>query len=208
MDLFEWANKTCLLIIDYFSRYIEVAELRVTSSEATVCAVNEAFAHHGYPEIVVSDNGPQFSSETCRTAKVSCFAHVTSSHRYPQVNGEAKRVLQTVKCLCKKDTDWAVTNGKKPAHKKEGRHKQATHCNLCHHSRTFQELTSGQNVWITTEKAPGTVLGTVNMPRSYLVENEKGILRRNRIHLRAIVNSSEATTRSGRVSRPPERLDL
>ena len=90
----------------------------------------------------------------------------------------------------------------------EGRGKQATHYNLRHRSRTLQELTSGENVWITTEKAPGTVLGTANMPRSYLVENDKGILRRNRIHLIATGNSSEATTRSGRVSRPPERLDL
>ena len=66
MDLFEWANKTYLLVY-YFSQYMEVAELRVTSSEATVRAVKEAFAHHGYPETVVSNNGPQFSSETFRT---------------------------------------------------------------------------------------------------------------------------------------------
>lgn len=61
MDLFEWSKKTYLLIVNYFLRYIEVAELRVTSAEATIQAVKEAFAHHGYPETVVSDNGPQFS---------------------------------------------------------------------------------------------------------------------------------------------------
>ncbi|KAL0190869.1 hypothetical protein M9458_013567 [Cirrhinus mrigala] len=92
-------NKTYLLIIDYFSRYIEVAELRVTSAEATVHAVKEAFAHHGYPETVVSDNGPQLFAEE------SCFTHVMSSPRYPQANGEAERAVQTVKCLWKKDTD-------------------------------------------------------------------------------------------------------
>lgn len=83
----------------------------------------------------------------------------------------------------------------------EGMRKQATHYNLPHRSRTLQELTSGQNVWITTEKAPGTVLGTANMPRSYFVESDKGILR-------ATGNSFGANIKSGRVSKAPERLDL
>lgn len=84
-----------------------MAELRVTPSEATVCTVKEAFAHHGYPEIVMSDIGPQFSSETFRTfAKESCFTHVTSSPHYPQANGEAEHAVQTVKSaqVWKKDT--------------------------------------------------------------------------------------------------------
>lgn len=46
MDLFEWTKKTYLLIVDYFSRYIEVTELKVTSADATIRAVKEAFAHH------------------------------------------------------------------------------------------------------------------------------------------------------------------
>lgn len=83
-----------------------MAELKVASSEATFCAVKDAFARHGYPEMVVSDNGPQFSSETFRTfAKENCFTHITSSPHYPLANGEAERAVQTVKCLCKKDND-------------------------------------------------------------------------------------------------------
>ena len=70
-------NKTYLLIIDYF--YIEVAELRVTSSEATVCAVKEAFAHYGYPETVVYSNGPQRHSEHLQKRAA---LHVTSNPRY------------------------------------------------------------------------------------------------------------------------------
>lgn len=250
MDMFEWANKTYLLIVDYFSRYIEVAELKTTSSEATVCAVKDAFARHGYPETVVSDNGPQFSSETFRAfAKEACFAHATSSPRYPQANGEAECAVQTIKSLWKKDTDQTrallayratpLEQGYSPAQllmgrhlrtslpqssgqltpkwpdleafrreDEEGRRKQASHYNLHHRARPLQELNAGHKVWITTEKAPGTVLGTANMPRSYLVETDKGVLRRNRLHLRATENPSETTTKSGRVSKAPERLDL
>ena len=132
MDLLDWANKTYLLIIDYFSRYIELAKLRATSSEATVHAVKEAFAHHGYRETVLSNNGPQFSSETFRTfANESCFAHFTNSPHYPQANGEAEHAVQTVpvenwtnqsafSVQSHTIRTWilicAVTNGEKPAH--------------------------------------------------------------------------------------------
>ncbi|GAA6088269.1 obscurin-like [Tachysurus ichikawai] len=42
MDLFEWKKKTYLLIVDYLSRYMEVAHLNITSAEVTVKAVKEA----------------------------------------------------------------------------------------------------------------------------------------------------------------------
>ena len=92
----------------------------------------------------------------------------------------------------------------------EGRRKQAAHYNFHHRSRTLPELTSGQKVWITTEEAPGTAVRTANTPRSYLVETDRGILRRNRIHLRATGNPPEqpTVTRASRVSKVPERLDL
>ena len=58
------------------------------------------------PRSVVSDNGPQFSSEAyAEIAKQYQFEHVTSSPHYPQSNGEAERVVQTVKKLIKKDGD-------------------------------------------------------------------------------------------------------
>ncbi len=79
---------------------IEVAELRVTSAEATIQGVTEVFSHHGYPETVVSDSGPQFLSETFRTfVQESSFAHITSSSCNPQANGEAEPAVQTVKSL-------------------------------------------------------------------------------------------------------------
>ena len=53
MDLFEWNKKMYLQIVDYFSKYIEVAEMRVTSAEATIRAVKDAFARNGVAEAVV-----------------------------------------------------------------------------------------------------------------------------------------------------------
>ncbi|XP_051782102.1 uncharacterized protein K02A2.6-like [Erpetoichthys calabaricus] len=106
MDLFEWSKRQYLLLIDFFSRYIEVVELKCTSAEVTVKAIKEIFARHGTAETVVSDNGPQFSSELFKMfAEEYQFTHVTSSPRYPQANGEAERAVWTIKDLWKKDPD-------------------------------------------------------------------------------------------------------
>lgn len=45
-DLFTWKGKTYLLIVDYFSRYIEVARLTVTSSAVVIARLKEVFSRH------------------------------------------------------------------------------------------------------------------------------------------------------------------
>ena len=60
------------------------------------------FAKFGIPELVLSDNGPQFSS---REFEDYCFTHITSSPYHHQGNGEAERAVQTMKNLPKKSTD-------------------------------------------------------------------------------------------------------
>ena len=55
------------------------------------------------PEILYSDNGPEFSSlEFRQFANAYQFQHFTSSPRFPQSNGLAERTVQTAKKLLKK----------------------------------------------------------------------------------------------------------
>ena len=64
------------------------------------------FARHGLPEVVVSDNGPQYDSEAYASfAREFHFKHITSSPRYPQSDGEAEHAVQTVKNMLKKESD-------------------------------------------------------------------------------------------------------
>lgn len=96
-DLFFWEKKTYLLIVDYFSPYIEVAHLHIAT---VIAALKEAFSCHEIPYTVVPDNGPQYSCELFRDFSTEYgFTHITSSPRYPQANGEAKCAVATIKGL-------------------------------------------------------------------------------------------------------------
>ena len=53
-----------LLVADYFSRYPEVVKLKSTTSSSIIENLKSIFSRHGIPETIVSDNGPQFSSQS------------------------------------------------------------------------------------------------------------------------------------------------
>ena len=105
-DLFELKGETYLIVVDYFSRFPEVIQLRSTTSLRVINALQSIFARHGIPEELVSDNGPQFSSrEFSEFATTYGFKHTTSSPYYPQGNGQAERMVKTVKKLLKRSPD-------------------------------------------------------------------------------------------------------
>ena len=105
-DLFEWDKHMYVLIVDYYSRFIEIARLSGESAPEVINKTKSIFARHGIPETVISDNGPQFTSEAYETfAKQYEFEHKTSSPYYPQSNGEAERAVKTIKGLLKKCDD-------------------------------------------------------------------------------------------------------
>ena len=100
LDLFEFNKKNYLVTVDYFSNFVEVDRLEHTKSSDVIHKVKAHFARHGIPDTVVSDNGPQFSSEEFKSfSKKWGFTHVTSSPRYPQSNGLAENAVKTVKRL-------------------------------------------------------------------------------------------------------------
>ena len=105
-DLFELKGESFLIVIDYFSRYVELAKLSRTTSPDVIVHLKSMFARHGIPELLLSDNGPQFSSSVfAKFAEGYSFTHITSSPRYPQSNGEVERAVQTIKSLLKKSKD-------------------------------------------------------------------------------------------------------
>ena len=105
-DLFAWNGAYYLLVIDYFSRYIEIAMLNGESTTNVIKYLKSIYARHGILQEMIIDNGPQYSSrEFGKFAENYGFKHTTSSPRFPQSNGEAERGVQTIKNLLKKSDD-------------------------------------------------------------------------------------------------------
>ena len=89
-----------LLVVDYYSRYMEIQKLTSTSSASVIATLKAIFSRHGIPSEFVSDNGPQFDSREMKEFAASYnFTHTTSSPHYPQSNGLAERMVKTVKEL-------------------------------------------------------------------------------------------------------------
>lgn len=88
--------------MDYYSRFPEVISLSSATFTAVINAVKSCLVRHGIPDVVRTDNGPQFAS-----AEFTSFAnrHKTSNPRYPQSNGEAERIVRTVNDLLEKNDD-------------------------------------------------------------------------------------------------------
>ena len=105
-DLFELKGAHYLLVIDYFSRYIEITKLSTTTSTSIIEALKSIFSRHGIPDSLTSDNGPQYSAKEFEDfTKAYDFTHITSSPYHPQGKGEAKRAVKTIKKLLKGSKD-------------------------------------------------------------------------------------------------------
>ena len=105
-DLFVWKGNNYLLVVDYLSRYVEIARLVKQTSNEVIHQLKIIFARHGIRRVVISDNGPQYASwEFTKFSKAYDFTHVTSSPRYPQSNGEAERAVRSIKDLLRKSND-------------------------------------------------------------------------------------------------------
>ena len=99
-DMFFWNGDDYLLVVDYYSRFWEVSS---TKSSAIITKMKTLFARHGIPEVVKSDNGPQYSSgDFAEFAKSWGFKLVTSSPLYPKSNGLAERTVRTAKSILTK----------------------------------------------------------------------------------------------------------
>lgn len=105
-DIFEYRKKCYLILVDYFSGFIEVACLRDMSSSSVISILKENFARYGIPDTVISDNGPQFSCQSFKKfANEWSFNHITSSPYYAQSKRKSERAVQTIKKILKKSID-------------------------------------------------------------------------------------------------------
>ena len=102
-DLFEFEGQHYIIIVDYYSKFIEVIQINALTSKHIISTLQETFCRFGIPAVVVSDNGPQFASKEYREfANEYGFTPKYTSPQHPQSNGQAERAIQTVKNMMKK----------------------------------------------------------------------------------------------------------
>ena len=62
MDIFQFGGREYLAVVDYFSKYPEVARLKSKTANGVITVLKEIFARHGISDETISDNMPFASS--------------------------------------------------------------------------------------------------------------------------------------------------
>ena len=108
MDYFTFNGTQYVLISDYFSKFPYVFKAK-TSFWCLRDHLINLFAIEGYPDEIVTDNGPPFNSQDFnRFLSKLGITHTTSSPLYPQSNGSVERMVQMVKTLLSKNSNtWS-----------------------------------------------------------------------------------------------------
>jgi hypothetical protein len=100
LDLFEIQGKQYLVVVDYYSNFVEVELLTTTTSARVVTLLKKQFARLGIPKVIVSDGGPQFVSQEFKTFVSNWgIIHMTSSPMHQQANGKAESAVKIMKTL-------------------------------------------------------------------------------------------------------------
>ena len=126
-------GKMFLIVVDAFSKWIEVEMMTCSTASATVGRMRRIFATHGLPLVLVSDNGSSFVGEEFKQFMLkNGIRHIFTAPYHPSSNGQAERMVRTfkeaMKCLQSGDMDTKLnrllftyrmtpssTTGKSPA---------------------------------------------------------------------------------------------
>ena len=112
-DIFHYESQLYLLIVDYTSRFPIVRRLKLMSAQNITEHFKSIFSEYGWPDTLVSDNGPCYTAEMfTNLMKEYAVNHITSSPHYPQSNGLAEKFIQIVKNLFHKVKEEGVDSNK------------------------------------------------------------------------------------------------
>ena len=105
IDYFTFDGNSYVLICDYFSKFPFLYRAK-TSFWSLRDRLIDLFSIEGYPDEIVSDNGPPFQSkEFAKFLSGLGIKHTTSSPGYPRSNGFIERHIQTVKNMLSKSSN-------------------------------------------------------------------------------------------------------
>ena len=99
-DIFHFEGDSYLVLVDYTSCFPIVCKLKSMTAQHIADHIKQIFAKYGWPNTIVSDNGPCYTSETFKELMKEYQAnHITSLPHYPQSKGLAEKYVQIMKNL-------------------------------------------------------------------------------------------------------------
>ena len=102
-----------LVLVDYFSRWMEVNVVRSTTSAMLIKCLDNHFARYGVPVGLRTDNGPNLISQEMESyLKEMGIKHQLASPLWPRANGEVERqnrsLLKSMRLFQAEGKDWRV----------------------------------------------------------------------------------------------------
>ena len=97
-DIVHFEGSSYLLLVDYTSRFPVVCKLSSMTDEHVANECKLVFSKYGWPDTLISDNGPHYTSQAFTSVMQSYNVNLTTSTpHYPQSNGLAEKYVQIVK---------------------------------------------------------------------------------------------------------------
>ena len=91
-----------MVVVDAFSKFAEVVKMTNTTTHTTIAELHNIFSRYGLPEILVPDNGAQFTSKDFEQfCSNNGILHRTSAAYKPSTNGQAERFVRILKSAIK-----------------------------------------------------------------------------------------------------------
>lgn len=91
-------NKYFLVIVDSHTKFMDIHVSSSVTSSVTIGMLRKSFCNFGLPDMIVSDNAPNFVSQEMEAfLKKNGIRHVTPAPYNPSSNGLAERSVRTFK---------------------------------------------------------------------------------------------------------------
>ena len=102
-DLFQIKGRDYLVLVDYFSNFIEVDYLPTSNATTVISKLKAHFSRNGSPKVLVSDCGPQYTSKEFNdfTSRWG-ISHIMSAPGHHKANGKAESAVKTIKTMMKR----------------------------------------------------------------------------------------------------------